>query len=180
VAVVAAALAVALAAPAQAERHASPAAKKKRKSCKRKAARRGRRYCVRRRTRRRRARESVVSRNPARTPSSTTPTTPQLPGSPTPLSRYVSVAAREWSLTLSRPVVATGSVTIELRNLGEDPHDLVLSPEGTHTPLASFPETGPGGLAKLGVNLAAGRYLLWCSLAGHEGAGMRATLRAGG
>jgi len=40
----------------------------------------------------------------------------------------VSVAAREWTFTLSRPVVAAGSVTVELRNVGEDPHNLVVSP----------------------------------------------------
>jgi uncharacterized cupredoxin-like copper-binding protein len=64
--------------------------------------------------------------------------------------------------------------------LGEDPHNLVLSPDdGSHTPLASFPETDPGGLTKRTLSLSAGRYLLWCSLEGHEALGMRATLRAG-
>jgi uncharacterized cupredoxin-like copper-binding protein len=109
------------------------------------------------------------------------PTAPPAPPAPgPPLGRYVSVAAREWSLTLSRPVVAAGSVTIELRNVGEDPHDLVLSPEGSHDALVNFPETDPGGLSELRVNVAAGRYRLWCSLAGHEAAGMRAALRVGG
>jgi uncharacterized cupredoxin-like copper-binding protein len=91
------------------------------------------------------------------------------------------VSAREWSLTLSRPVVGAGNVTVELRNVGEDPHDLVLSPDdGTHTRLAGFSETGPGQLAKLKLPLPAGRYLLWCSLAGHEALGMKATLRVDG
>jgi hypothetical protein len=96
-----------------------------------------------------------------------------------PLGRFVSVASREYSLTLSRPVVASGSVTVELRNPGEDPHDLVISPDDdSHTPLASFGETASGGMLRKTVSLPAGRYLLWCSLEGHEALGMHAVLRA--
>ena len=95
-----------------------------------------------------------------------------------PLPRFVSVAAREWSLTLSRPVVGAGSVTVELRNVGEDPHDLVVSPDdGSHTPLADWPEMAPGTHLRQTVSLPAGRYLLFCSLEGHEAAGMSVRLR---
>jgi hypothetical protein len=93
------------------------------------------------------------------------------------LPRFVSVAAREFSLTLSRPLVGAGAVTIELRNSGEDPHNLVVSPEGTHTPLASFSEIDPGTYERRSVDLAAGRYALWCSLEFHEGLGMSTTLK---
>ena len=92
------------------------------------------------------------------------------------LPRFVSVAAREFSLTLSRPLVGAGAVTIELRNRGEDPHNLVMSPEGTHTPLASFSEIGPGTYERRSVTLASGRYQLWCSLESHENLGMSTTL----
>ena len=92
------------------------------------------------------------------------------------LPRFVSVAAREFSLTLSRPLVGAGSVTIELRNSGEDPHNLVISPEGTH-PLASFSQIDPGTYERRSVNLAAGRYRLWCSLESHEDLGMSTTLK---
>jgi copper binding plastocyanin/azurin family protein len=99
------------------------------------------------------------------------PSSPELP-------RFVSVSAREWSLTLSRPVVGTGSVTVELRNVGEDPHNLVLSPDdGSHTPLSEWAETGPGEHLRKAVTLPPGRYLLFCSLEGHEAAGMSARLR---
>jgi hypothetical protein len=97
------------------------------------------------------------------------------PGAPA-LPRFVSVAAREFSLTLSRPLVGAGAVTVELRNIGEDPHNLVVSPEGTHTPLASFSEIGPGTYERRSVTLAPGRYQLWCSLEFHEGLGMATTL----
>jgi hypothetical protein len=87
------------------------------------------------------------------------------------------VAAREFSLTLSRPLVAAGDVRIELRNNGEDPHNLVVSPDGTHTPLAAFSELDPGLYERRTVALAPGRYQLWCSLEFHEGLGMSVTLR---
>jgi hypothetical protein len=105
---------------------------------------------------------------------------PPAPTPPTPdpvLAGFVSVAAKEFSLTLSRPLVGKGGVRIELRNNGEDPHNLVVSPEGTHTPLASFSTLGPGTYERRSVTLDPGRYQLWCSLEGHEAKGMSVTLR---
>jgi hypothetical protein len=94
------------------------------------------------------------------------------------LGTFVSVGAKEFSLTLSRPLVGTGSVRIELRNSGEDPHNLVVSPDdGTHTPLSSFTTLDPGLYERRSVTLAPGRYQLWCSLEGHEAKGMSVTLR---
>lgn len=99
-------------------------------------------------------------------------------GSPAPpLGRFVSVSAREFSFTLSRPIVGAGSVTVELRNVGEDPHNLVISPDDdSHTPLASWTDTDPGTTLRKSVTLAAGRYQLWCSLLGHEQQGMSVDL----
>ena len=106
---------------------------------------------------------------------------PGQPEDPAPeapvLPRFVSVAAREFSLTLSRPLVGAGAVTVELRNSGEDPHNLVVSPEGTHSSLATSSELDPGTYERRSVTLAPGRYQLWCSLEFHEGLGMSATLR---
>jgi hypothetical protein len=107
---------------------------------------------------------------PAPGPRSPDPTPPTLPS-------FVSVGAREFSLTLSRPLVGAGSVRIELRNVGEDPHNLVVSPEGSHSPLDSFSTLDPGLYERRTVALAPGRYQLWCSLDGHEALGMSVTLR---
>jgi hypothetical protein len=107
-------------------------------------------------------------------PGGTTPPTP----TPEPLARSLSVSAREFSFSLSRPLVGTGTVTIELRNSGEDPHNLVVSPDdGSHAPLLAFPDLDPGAYLRKSVPLAPGRYALWCSLEFHEGLGMSATLR---
>jgi hypothetical protein len=104
------------------------------------------------------------------------PPAPPPPPSDPVLAGFVSVAAKEFSLTLSRPLVGKGGVRIELRNNGEDPHNLVVSPEGTHTPLASFSTLDPGTYERRSVTLDPGRYQLWCSLEGHEAKGMSVTL----
>jgi hypothetical protein len=161
----------------------------------------GRRAC-RRAVRRRSARRCAVLRRPAaRTslverlvagrsveaappaPGGGAPPTPGSgsgggPDSAPPLARFVSVAAREWSLTLSRPVVGAGTVTVELRNLGEDPHNLIVSPDdGIKAPLASWPELDPEATLRQALALATGEYRLWCSLEGHEALGMSVRLR---
>ena len=83
-----------------------------------------------------------------------------------------------FKLTLSRPAVAAGNVTIELRNIDNGPHDLVVEPEGGGVAVADFDEAGPGAVARKQVALAKGRWYLYCSLPGHEAIGMHATLRA--
>ena len=66
---------------------------------------------------------------------------------------------------------------VELRNSGEDPHNLVISPDDdSHTPLASWTDTDPGTTLRKSVTLAAGRYQLWCSLLDHEQQGMSVDL----
>jgi hypothetical protein len=134
----------------------------------------------------RRAKRAKVQRSPASASAErlvdaigpiAPPGNPQDPPPTAPPPRFVSVAAREFSLTLSRPLVGTGSVRIELRNNGEDPHNLVVSPDGTHTPLASFSTLDPGLYERRSVTLTPGRYQLWCSLEGHEAKGMSVTLR---
>jgi hypothetical protein len=90
----------------------------------------------------------------------------------------MSVTAREWSLSPSRAVLAAGGQTIELRNWGEDPHNLVISPDdGSYAPLYTWPETPSLELFTMDTALSAGRYRLWCSLEGHVAAGMTTTVR---
>jgi hypothetical protein len=67
-------------------------------------------------------------------------------------------------------------VTIEFRNVGEDPHDLNVKRVGGAA-LAPFGELLPGAIAKGDRPLAAGQYYLWCSLLDHESLGMRAYLQ---
>ncbi len=89
------------------------------------------------------------------------------------------VSADEFSLSLSRPIVGAGAVTIEFRNVGEDPHDLNIRPAGSSVALEPFGEVLPGSIAKGDRTLFQGQYYLWCSLLDHEALGMSVTLRVG-
>ena len=172
-----AAIAVPVATPAAGAKHASATGKPgKHASATGKPAKR----CAKR-TRCAQLRRLVTRTSQERVTNAGAPVAPPADPEDPPLEpappRFVSVAAREFSLTLSRPLVGTGSVRIELRNNGEDPHNLVVSPDGTHTPLSSFSTLDPGLYERRSVTLAPGRYQLWCSLEGHEAKGMSVTLR---
>jgi plastocyanin len=104
------------------------------------------------------------------------------PGPPAPpLPRFVGVTASDndgFRLALSRPAVAAGDVTIELRNTDSGPHDLVVEPDGGGAEVGRFDPADPGVVTRKVVTLAAGRWRLFCSLPNHAAAGMEATLRA--
>jgi len=92
---------------------------------------------------------------------------------PTP----VGVGEREWRISLYRSRVPVGVVHLNVRNFGEDGHDLSVRTRGG-TVLKSLPELDPGATGTLRVRLRRpGRYVVFCSLAGHEARGMHAVLR---
>lgn len=98
------------------------------------------------------------------------------PPAPAPLSSSVGVDEREWSLTLSRLVVAAGDVTFRVFNRGEDDHDLaVVDADG----VLQRVDVPPGQDRTLVARLATGKDLkIFCSLPGHETLGMVAYLEA--
>jgi hypothetical protein len=187
-------LAVGVAAPADA-RQAPPkkpvaAAKKpaKKKPCPRKAAKR--KACGKKPARK------PGAKQPARTPVVTAPTTAPSTGTPagetpaetpatgpapatdptpppvtTPLSRVLSVTEKEFSLTLSRTTLGAGDVTIQVRNWGEDPHDLRIDSIGGIFS-GTWNELAPGAIETKAFALTAGSYRLWCTLPGHAALGM--------
>jgi FtsP/CotA-like multicopper oxidase with cupredoxin domain len=92
---------------------------------------------------------------------------------PTP----VGVGEREWRVSLYRSHVPTGVVHLNARNFGEDGHDLAVRTSGGRV-LKTLPELKPGTTGTLRVRLRKpGRYVVFCSLAGHEARGMHAVLR---
>jgi hypothetical protein len=118
-------------------------------------------------------------------PGSDLPTPPG-PSSPSPtappaeeLGHSVQVRALEYSLALSRSVVAAGEVNVEFHTVNaEDPHDLNLrDANGAERPL--FDETPAGQIPppRQAFAFARGDYVLFCSLPGHEALGMSAKLR---
>jgi len=94
---------------------------------------------------------------------------------PPPPPARVQVEAREFSYTLSRQSIRAGLAIIELRNAGEDAHDLRMRRVGG-TRVYRWPVTQADGVADEELRLLPGRYLLWCSIADHRARGMQATL----
>jgi Copper binding proteins, plastocyanin/azurin family len=115
--------------------------------------------------------------DPTTTPAVTAPpvTPPTSDPAPATLTR-LQTTAREWSLTLSRPAIAAGALSLQLVNAGEDAHDLHVRPSAGGADLLSASSTAPGATTTVSGSLPAGTYTLYCSLPGHEAAGMHATL----
>lgn len=90
----------------------------------------------------------------------------------------VGVSLREYSITLYKSKLRTGRVSFELKNFGEDPHDLrVFGPRG-YVSSISPPAAPFGGTGRLRATLRRpGTYRLVCTLGDHAARGMRATVR---
>jgi plastocyanin len=95
---------------------------------------------------------------------------------PEPEANRVSARAAEFYWVLSRPKVKAGTVTIELNNQGEDPHNLNLRREGDEGDPLQILETPSLERTVTSFDLPAGKYRLWCSLPEHEEKGMHTTL----
>jgi len=89
---------------------------------------------------------------------------------------FVQVVQKEFTLTLSRPAVQRGTVSVELVNFGMDAHDLIVLKKAPGAKPIAFKRLGPKGRADRTLKLTPGRYSLWCSIADHRSRGMRATL----
>jgi hypothetical protein len=94
---------------------------------------------------------------------------------PPPPAR-VQIVAQEFRYTLSRQAIKSGRAVLELRNLGEDAHDLVLQRANGRV-VARWPEAQPGDVLDREVTLKPGLYRFVCTLAGHRARGMQALLR---
>jgi hypothetical protein len=95
---------------------------------------------------------------------------------PPPPPARVQVVAQEFRYSLSRRVIRAGRAIIELRNLGEDAHDLRLRRVGG-TGVYLWPVAQPGTTVDRELELRPGTYRLTCAVADHAARGMVATLR---
>ena len=93
----------------------------------------------------------------------TTPAAPQ--------SNAVVVDESEFKIVTSTTTFKAGQITFQAKNVGQIPHDLAIKGTSDKTNLIQ-----PGGSATLSVNLKPGKYLLYCTVPGHEAAGMKGTL----
>jgi len=94
---------------------------------------------------------------------------------PPPPPARVQVVAREFSFVLSRQSIRTGWAIIELRNAGEDAHDLRMRRVGGKR-IYAWPVTQSEGVVDKEYKLLPGRYVLYCSIANHRTLGMQTTL----
>ena len=100
---------------------------------------------------------------PATTPQATTTTSAK------PAATKVPVSETEFKITLaSTAALKAGQITFVAKNDGKIPHDLAIKQTGDKTKLIS-----PGGSAELKVTLKPGTYELYCTVPGHEAAGMK-------
>ena len=93
-----------------------------------------------------------------------------------PSPARVQVTAREFTLTLSRTSIRRGPAVLELLNLGEDDHDLVIQRVGSTRPVGRIEPLHSRTVADRELNLRAGKYVLWCSIADHRQLGMQTRL----
>ena len=110
------------------------------------------------------------------TPTTTDPTlTTPTPTCPTALG----VTEDEYHTYLSRSALCPGSLTVQLRNTGEDPHNLTILNLGTGDTVATWDDAGPGDVVGKHVTLPAGTYRLFCTLPQHDEKGMHAVATVG-
>jgi uncharacterized cupredoxin-like copper-binding protein len=85
-----------------------------------------------------------------------------------PAATKVPVSEVEFKITVGSTDLKAGEITFEVKNDGKIPHDLAI--KGTSDKTKLIPA---GGTAELKVTLKAGKYALYCSVPGHEAAGMK-------
>jgi uncharacterized cupredoxin-like copper-binding protein len=100
---------------------------------------------------------------PATTQATTTTAAPKAKAQAT----TVNVSESEFKIVLPSTSLKAGKVTFDVKNDGKIPHDLAIK-GGAKTSLIQ-----PGGSAQLTVTLKPGKYHLYCSVPGHEAAGMK-------
>ena len=88
-----------------------------------------------------------------------------------PAATKVQVSETEFKITTELTSFKAGQITFVAKNDGKIPHDLAVKETGDKTK-----EIPPGGTAELKVNLKPGKYELYCTIPGHEAAGMKLTI----
>ena len=95
-------------------------------------------------------------------PAATTTTTPK------PQAATVEAIETEFKIALPSTKLKAGKITFDVENDGKIEHDLAI--KGTSDKTKLIPA---GGTATLAVTLKPGKYLLYCTVPGHEAAGMK-------
>jgi uncharacterized cupredoxin-like copper-binding protein len=100
--------------------------------------------------------------------SSTAPQTTTAPKTTTRIEVSTGVVVKETEFKIAMPsTLSAGKYTFEVQDDGKLPHDLAIK-GGAKTKLIQ-----PGGKAELSVTLKPGKYHFYCTVPGHEQAGMK-------
>jgi uncharacterized cupredoxin-like copper-binding protein len=114
---------------------------------------------------------------PAPTTTAATTTTAKPKPKPQQQAQTVPVTETEFKITLPSTTLKAGAVTFNVKNAGKIEHDLVITGNGLTAGTPRF----PGGQSKtLKVTLKPGTYKLFCSVPGHEQAGMLENITVAG
>jgi plastocyanin len=93
-----------------------------------------------------------------------------------PPATAVGIAQREFHMTPYRRTVPVGNVKLNLRNFGEDVHNIVVRGPGRFKAIG--PDVDPGTSATFVVKLRrAGTYDLLCTRANHLKLGMKTRIK---
>lgn len=93
---------------------------------------------------------------------------------PPPPARIL-LYAKEFAFNASRKAGPSGTWQMQMRNNGEDEHDLKVRRADGVT-IATTPVVLPSSTGTVRVRLRPGTYTLYCGVAGHEQLGMRVPL----
>lgn len=87
---------------------------------------------------------------------------------PKPQATTVQVTESEFKIALASTKLKAGKITFDVKNGGKIEHDLAIKGMSEKTKLIPA-----GSTAELTVTLKTGTYELYCSVPGHEAAGMK-------
>jgi uncharacterized cupredoxin-like copper-binding protein len=111
-----------------------------------------------------------ITVQPTKQQATTAPTTTQATTTttPKPKATTVPVTENEFKIVLRSTELEAGKITFDVKNGGKLPHDLAIKGMKEKTKLIPA-----GGSDELTVTLKPGTYELWCTVPGHEAAGMK-------
>src|SRR3954468_15923723 len=106
------------------------------------------------------------------TPAGATPEEqPPAPKPAKPAAQKVPVSEKEFSIALPSKSLKAGSYTFAVQNQGKIQHDLTIDGDGVKDKKTKLIDGGQS--ANLSVNLKPAKYRFYCSVPGHEQAGMK-------
>jgi uncharacterized cupredoxin-like copper-binding protein len=91
----------------------------------------------------------------------------------------LEVVLSEWSLGVRQVQVNQGELRVHVVNVGRRRHDFAVRDQGGGRNYYQTPMLDTNAATELSLDLPPGRYDLYCSLPGHERAGMVAVLTVG-